>query len=105
LPLFIFQICSFRGIYQIYQEKGQVKQSQRDYLLCRDIFCITIEFLVLYIISLFLFKGTIHYSLKFIFVLLGIAIMSNISTHIKMNRFVNTVIAIDIANKNHTEGR
>lgn len=93
------------SIYQVYQEKGQVKQSQRDYLLCRDIFYNTIEFLMLYIISLFLFKGTIHYSSKFILVLLTIAIISNTSTHTKMNRFVNTVIAVDIANKNHIESR
>ena len=89
-------------IYQKNQEKGQVFQSQKDYLLCRDIFVETLFFLLVYIISVFLFADFILFSKKFVIVLVFIIIVSNIATHIKMNRFVNTVIAVDVAtiNKN-----
>lgn len=85
-------------IYQKHQEKGQVYQSHKDYLLCRDIFVETLFFLLVYIISIFLFTDFILFSKKFLIILVFIIIVSNIATHIKMNRFVNTVIAVDVAN-------
>lgn len=97
-----FQNSRWYKIYQKNQEKGQVFQSQKDYLLCRDIFVETLFFLLVYIISVFLFADFILFSKKFVIVLVFIIIVSNIATHIKMNRFVNTVIAVDVAtiNKN-----
>lgn len=85
-------------IYQRHQEKGQISQSQKDYLLCRDIFIEALFFLLLYIVSIFLFTDFIVFSNKFFIVLVFIVIVANIATHVKMNRFVNTVIAVDISN-------
>lgn len=93
-----FQNSRWYEIYQKHQEKGQVSQSQKDYLLCRDIFIESLFFLLIYIVSVFLFKDFVVFSKKFLLVLGSIIIASNIATHVKMNRFVNTVIAVDIAN-------
>jgi len=84
-------------IYSEHKKEGAITQAQTDYLLCRDLFIETLEFLVLYIISLFIFNGTVHFSWHFILTLLVMAAIANMSTHVKMNRFVNTVIAVDIS--------
>jgi hypothetical protein len=39
----------------------------------------------------------VKFSVIFIGILILMAIITNIATHIKMDRFVNTVIAVDIA--------
>lgn len=93
-----FQNSRWYKIYQEHQEKGQIFQAQKDYLLCRDIFVEALFFLLIYIISIFLLADFILFSKKFLIILVFIIIVSNIATHIKMNRFVNTVIAVDIAN-------
>jgi hypothetical protein len=84
-------------IYSEHKKEGAVIQAQTDYLLCRDLFIETLEFVVLYVISLFVFNGTILFSLHFILTLIIMAVITNVSTHTKMNRFVNTVIAVDIS--------
>lgn len=86
-------------VYCEYKTDGAVMQAHKDYLLCRDLYIETIEFMIIYIIALFLFTETIVFSYRFILTLLAVAIITNISTHIKMGRFVNTVIAVDISNK------
>ena len=84
-------------IYQRYQEKGSVIQSQRDYLMCRDLFIETLAFLIVYILSVHIFPSVVCFSLKFLIVLFVLSIAFNICTHLKMSRFVTTVIAVDIA--------
>ena len=84
-------------IYQRYQEKGPVIQSQRDYLMCRDLFIETLFFLIVYILSVHIFPSAVCFSLKFLIVLFILSIAFNICTHLKMSRFVTTVIAVDIA--------
>ena len=93
----IYENTNWYKIYSKYKKDGAIIQAQADYLLCRDLYIETLEFLVLYLSALFLFKGTVLFSWHFILTLLVIAIIANISTHIKMNRFVNTVIAIDVS--------
>lgn len=92
-----YENANWYKIYSEYKKEGAIMQAQTDYLLCRDLYIETLEFLVLYISSLFLFNGTVLFSWRFILALLVMAIITNISTHIKMNRFVNTVIAIDLS--------
>jgi hypothetical protein len=87
------------GIYQKHQEKGQVSQCQKDYLMCRDLYIEVVLFLVLYIISLFIAPSIVVFSKKFVISLIFLAIAFNFCTHLKMNRFVNTTIAVDIANR------
>lgn len=93
-----FQNSKWYKIYQRHQEKGQVSQSQKDYLLCRDIFIESLFFFLIYIVAIFVFADFVLFSKNFLITLVFIIIISNIATHIKMNRFVNTVISVDIAN-------
>ena len=86
------------GIYYRYQEKGQVEQTQRDYLMCRDLFTETLAFVLLYVVSLIVFPNIVVFSKKFLTLLLVLATTLNLCTHLKMNRFTNTVLAVDIAN-------
>lgn len=92
-----FENSNWYRIYLKYQERGQVKQSQRDYLMCRDLYTQTLSFGVVYILSIRMFPTAVVYSPKFIVLLCALAIAFNICTHLKMNRFVNTVIAIDVS--------
>ena len=92
-----YENTNWYKIYSEHKKDGAITQTQTDYLLCRDLYIETLEFLVLYISSLFLFNDTVLFSWHFILALLVIGIITNISTHIKMNRFVNTVIAVDIS--------
>lgn len=86
-------------IYQKYQEKGQVSQCQKDYLMCRDLYIEVLTFLSMYILSLIFFRSTVVFSKKFIALIVLLAAAFNYCTHLKMNRFVNTVIAVDLANR------
>ncbi len=88
-------------IYLTHQKEGQVFQSQQDYLLCRDLYMLTIIFLPIYIISCFIFHEIVSFSLTFLIILLFIAIVCNLATRIKMDRFVTNVIALDI----HTQSK
>jgi len=94
---FKYENANWYKIYSEHKKDGAIAQAQTDYLLCRDLFIETLEFLFLYIISLLVFNSTVLFSWHFILTLLVMAVITNISTHVKMNRFVNTVIAIDMA--------
>ena len=91
-----YENSNWYKIYKKHQDKGQVLQSQKDYLTCRDLFIETIFFLVLYFLSLVFYSEFVMFSFKYLLVIILIAIVTNISTHVKMNRFVNTVIALDV---------
>lgn len=86
-------------IYQKYQEKGQVNQCQKDYLMCRDLYIEVLSFLAMYVLSLRIFPSTVVFSKKFVALSVLLAAAFNYCTHLKMNRFVNTVIAVDLANR------
>lgn len=84
-------------LYQKHQEKGQVIQCQCDYLMCRDLYIETLAFLVVYLLAICIFPSVISPSCKFFMTEIALAIVFNICTHLKMKRFVTTVIAVDIA--------
>ena len=90
-------------IYLKYQEKGQVQQTQRDYLMCRDLYIETLGFAFFYLISPVVFSSVVVFSNKFLMVLFVLAVVLNICTHLKMNRFANTVLAVDIGNHKESE--
>lgn len=87
------------GIYQKYQEKSQVSQCQKDYLMCRDLYIEVLSFFAMYILSLIIFPSIVVFSKKFVALIILLAVAFNYCTHLKMNRFVNTVIAVDLANR------
>ena len=92
-----FENTKWYTIYCRYQERGSVAQSQRDYLLCRDMFVQTVSFIAFYLISLILFGDRVQFSWKFICTLCSVGLIINIAAHSKMKRFVYTVIALDLA--------
>jgi len=92
-----YENASWYKIYIEYKKEEAVMQAQTDYLLCRDLYIETLGFLVLYASSLFLFNGFVIFSWRFTLTLFVMAVITNISAQTKMNRFVNTVIAIDLS--------
>ena len=92
-------------LYVTLENNGSVKQSQRDWLLCRDMYVETILFFIFYLISTFLFSN-VSFSFELLLILLSMTIILNLAAHNKMKRFVYTVIAKDIftkMNKNESE--
>lgn len=96
-------------IYKNHEKTGAVENTQRAYLLCRDIYITTFltEFFLYPIIFIFIqiLTHQIFISYLYIFYLLFCTILSSIMTYNTMNEFVNTVIAKDMANQklNHKE--
>jgi len=94
-----FENKNWYEIYQKHQENGPVSQCQKDYLMCRDLYVEVISFLIMYILSLFIFPSIVVFSRKFVILLILFAAAFNYCTHLKMNRFVNTTIAVDMSNR------
>lgn len=93
-------------IYNKYRESTMIQVSQRDFLLCRDLYIATITFLILYLIGLL--SGLASFSIVYILYLIILCCILNIAAHIKASRFVSNAIAIDIATKDlevKTNGR
>lgn len=84
-------------IYNKYRDSTMIQASQRDFLLCRDLYISTITFLILYLIGLL--SGLASFSIEYILYLLILSTVLNIAAHTKASRFVNNAIAIDIATK------
>ncbi len=78
-------------LYSSLEENAAVKQTQKDWLAFRDLYCESIVFTLTYLISILLFDS-ISFSLELLLILLTITIVFNICSHIKMKRFVYTVI-------------
>lgn len=94
-----YENANWYKLYGKHQEKGQVAQCQKDYLMCRDLYIEVLFFLIMYILSLFLFPSIVAFSKKFVMLLILLAVALNICTHFKMSRFVNTVIAVDMSKR------
>ncbi|MGL6200458.1 MAG: hypothetical protein ACRC3H_16130 [Lachnospiraceae bacterium] len=89
-------------VYDKYRDKEMILVSNRDYLLCRDMYIITIVIAMAYIlVTLFLndfafrWEGAIY-----IFVML---IITNIATRVKSNRLVRNVITYDVNKSGSTQ--
>ena len=93
-----YENAKWYRIYKKYENDGSITQSQRDYLACRDMFVTTVSFTLLYIVACTT-SVLVIFSWKLILVLGAILVLTNIAAHVKMNRFVNAVIATDIAKK------
>lgn len=92
-----FENKHWYSIYLNHQEMGQVSQSQRDYLMCRDLYIETLTFLLLYFLATLFFPNVITFSWRFVLILVMLICAFNWCTHLKMKRFVYTVIAVDVS--------
>lgn len=88
----------WNAIYNKYRENPMIYISNRDYLLCRDLYITTITMSILY--GLAISVSFFPFSLVFCIYLLGMLLLLNIATRIKSKRFVINVIAFDIHNTN-----
>lgn len=90
-----FENAQWYKLYNKCKEQGAVVSTHRDFLLCRDLYITTISIFLLSII------GMISQLIKFSWILLiylgAMLILTNLATHNKAHRFVNTVVAIDMA--------
>ncbi len=84
-------------IYSKYRDSTMILVSQRDFLLCRDLYISTITFLTLYLIGIL--AGLASFSIEFLLYLIILSVVLNIAAHTKASKFVTNVIAIDIATK------
>lgn len=84
-------------IYSKHRDKQMILISNRDYLLCRDLYIMTLVILCSYIFLVICFK---QISLKWngILYLVTMLIITNFATRVKGTRFVRNVIAYDINN-------
>lgn len=94
---YTYENAAWYKIYNSKRENPSIQLLHRDYLLCRDSNMACLLFLLLYFILTKLFRSIINFSGSFVLLLTSLIIITNICTHIKMNRFVSSVIAIDIA--------
>ena len=88
-------------IYKKYDGKDDVNQTQADYLLCRDMFVISMFGLISYFILIFI-GDDIIFSGTFICIILCLGFISWCGMRNKMKRFVLTVIATDLTQKGFT---
>lgn len=93
----LYQNANWYKIYSQNRDVSMIYASNRDYLLCRDMFISTISLSVLYIISIMvkLFEFNVFY----ILFLIAMLCVNLLTTHIKARRFVYNVIAYDLTNR------
>ena len=99
---FRFENAEWYKIYNKYRENIMIKVSNRDFLLCRDIYFSTIVNIIIYLGLTFVFKKIV-FDWRYISYLTLMLILSNIGTRNKGSRLVNNVIAVDIANYKETQ--
>jgi hypothetical protein len=94
---YFYENTEWYKIYSKYRDVSIIMVSNRDFLLCRDIYFSTIISIIIYF-GLTLVIKVIVLDWRYISYLLLMLIITNIGTRNKSNRLVNNVIALDIAN-------
>lgn len=87
-------------IYRKHQDSGKIYYSQRDYLLCRDLFVSTLNMAGVYLVSIIIAYCLLRIRLNsFVFwvFLLAEVVVTYIATHLKGWRFTYNVIAEDVS--------
>lgn len=82
-------------IYDKHRDVSMVKNSHRDYLLCRDVYFLTIVMLAFYVLISLLLNSVVFSLRLFAFEIL-LLIISNIAARQRGKRYVANVIAYDI---------
>ncbi len=94
-----YENATWYKIYQGHQEKGAVSQTQKDYLMFRDLYVQSLCLIVLYLCLVHFLCDFVEFSSQYLMIQVVFAVLFLFSTHSKANRFVNTVIAVDIAKR------
>jgi hypothetical protein len=100
---YIYENSEWYKIYNKHRDVMMIKISNRDFLVCRDIYFTTIITIILYFVLVLIFK-VIIFDCKYIGYLMCMLFISNIGTRNKAKRFVYNVISYDITNRKNIEG-
>jgi hypothetical protein len=95
---YIYENSEWYKIYNKHRDVMMVKISNRDFLVCRDIYFTTIITIILYLVFVIIFK-VIIFDYRYIGYLLCMLVVSNIGTRNKAKRLVYNVILYDITNQ------
>lgn len=90
-----FENSMWYSIYDKWRDTDMICISNRDYLLCRDLYISTLIIIIGYILGTTTLN-IIEFNWKCIYYLLCMMLVTNISTRLKGKRFVYNVIAYDI---------
>jgi hypothetical protein len=100
---YIYENSEWYKIYNKHRDVMMINISNRDFLLCRDIYFTTIITIILYLVLVFIFK-VIIFDCKYICYLVCMLLISNVGTRNKAKRFVYNVISYDITSRKNIEG-
>lgn len=89
------------SLSRIHEDDPRVKTAHHDYLLSRDLYTTTVTLALLTVAGM-AFK-VIQFSWIQIGYLIAMLILTNIATHLRAHRFVNSVIAVDMNHKEEKE--
>ncbi len=89
------------AIYAKHREAQIIISSQRDSLLCRDIYISTLVMIVIYIILIL--SNLVTFKFLYLLALIGLAIITNIGANRKAARFAYNVIAYDLNEQKEKE--
>lgn len=90
-----YQNSQWYRVYSRVQTSKKVELAQRDYLLCRDLNCSNLSILLFYFLFCFVLK-LIKFSWLVIYYIIFLYVLLVIATRNKGQRFVKTVIAVDL---------
>lgn len=96
-----YENAKWYKIYVLHKEDSAISSVHRDFLLCRDLYITTISLAVLTVIAMAV--KLISFSWILLGYLLAMAMITNCAAHNKAHRFVNTVIAVNVASSGNDE--
>jgi len=82
------------AIYSKHRDVQMIRISQRDYLLCRDIYISTLVMIGMYVIVLL--SKAVDFNYQYLLFLILMAVITNIGANCKAARFAYNVIAYDL---------
>lgn len=99
--VYLYQNAKWYKIYSRNRDVSMIYSSNRDYLLCRDMFISTISLSVLYILSIVV--KLFEFNIIYVLFLITMLFVNLLTTHVKAKRFVYNVIAYDLAYRDEKE--
>lgn len=97
---YLYENNHWYRIYNCYRDIPMIIVSNRDYLLCRDLYVSTIIIFICYVISCNILP-IFYWNVESVFYLLFMLLITNISAHVKGKRFVMNVLAYDLHTVNN----
>lgn len=89
-----YENTKWYSLSRIHEDDPRVKTAHRDYLLTRDLYTTTITMFVLTAASMGF--RVVAFSWILVGYLIAMLILTNVATHFRAHRFVNSVIAVDM---------